>query len=454
MEKVNARSEGVEARDEEDRPMYLAFDDTDSTKGMCTTFLATEMVRSLGEYDLIGLPRLVRLNPAVPWKTRGNGAVCLRLGKGVGGRGLVGRIGEDSIYSYTRCGEPADMEVVLERGGEILRRWSRVEEEASPGLVASLRKPRQDLYWSTVRDIVKKRTVLSELRRIGARTVELAGGRGVIGASAAMAWRPRDRTFEVLAYRSEDRWGRERFVSAETVKALDLRFPSTFNNFDRAGGRAAITPNSPCPVLFGIRGDSVEDLPLAMSSIRSEPIARWLLFLTNQGTDDHIIRKWNRLVPNRSYAVEGTVSAAPETRKGGHVIFELDSLRVGPLDCAAYEPSKHFRNAVRSLAVGDRIMVVGELRENPRTLNVEKLRVLSLADIWEKEGNPVCPSCGKRMKSVGSGQGYRCRRCGTKASGSDVLLVRAPRGIDIGWYEPPVCSRRHLSKPLKRMMTT
>jgi len=453
MEKVNARSEGVDARDKEDMSMYLAFDDTDSIEGMCTTFLATEMVRFLGEYDLIGLPRLVRLNPAVPWKTRGNGAVCLRFGKGSGARNPIGRIGEDPIHSYTGCSKPADMDVVLERGEEMLRRWSRVEEDASPGLVASLRKPSQDLYWSTVRDIVEKKAVLAELERIGARTVELAGGRGVIGASAAMAWRPRDRTFEVLAYRGEDRWGRERFVSPETVEALDFRFPTTFNNFDRVGGRAAITPNSPCPVLFGIRGDSVEDLPLAMSSIESEPVARWLLFLTNQGTDDHVIWKWQRLVPNRSYAVKGTVSTAPETHKGGHVIFKLDPLGSGPLlDCAAYEPSKHFRDVVRSLAVGDRIVVVGELRESPRTLNIEKLQVLSLADVWEKEGNPVCPSCGKHMKSVGSGQGYRCRRCSTKASDSDVLLIRASRGIDVGWYEPPVCSRRHLSKPLKRMM--
>jgi tRNA(Ile2)-agmatinylcytidine synthase len=433
--------------------MYVAFDDTDSIEGMCTTFLATEMVRSLEEYDLIGLPRLVRLNPAVPWKTRGNGAVCLRFGSGLGTRRLSGRIGEVPLYSYSRCGRPADMEVVLRRGEELLRKWSRVEENASPGLVASLRKPRQGLYWSAVRGIVEKRNVLDELNRIGGRTIELAGGRGVIGASAAMAWRPRDRTFEVLTYREENRWGSERAVSAEAVEALDLKFPSTFNNFDQVGRRPAIVPKSPCPVLFGIRGDSPDDLPLALSSIDSEPIARWVLFLTNQGTDDHVIRKWGQLMPNRSYFVEGLVSSAPETRKGGHVIFKLDPVHgARPLDCAAYEPSKHFRDAVRLLAAGDRIVVIGELRENPRTLNIEKLKIISLVESWRKEGNPICTTCGKRMKSIGAMQGYRCRRCGGRASESDARLVRVPRSIDKGWYEPPVCSRRHLSKPLKRMM--
>src|SRR3989304_1119474 len=70
-------------------PLYLGVDDTDSLRGMCTTFLATELVRALPKWDLIGFPRLVRLNPNIPWKTRGNGAICLRLGQGPG-RGARG----------------------------------------------------------------------------------------------------------------------------------------------------------------------------------------------------------------------------------------------------------------------------------------------------------------------------------------------------------------------------
>src|SRR3970282_1058864 len=70
-------------------PLYLAVDDTDSRNGMCTTFLATELVRALSAWDLIGFPRLVRLNPNVPWKTRGNGAICLRLGRGRGARVII-----------------------------------------------------------------------------------------------------------------------------------------------------------------------------------------------------------------------------------------------------------------------------------------------------------------------------------------------------------------------------
>src|SRR3989442_10221594 len=73
-------------------PLYLGVDDTDSLRGMCTTFLATELVRALRAWDLIGYPRLVRLNPNIPWKTRGNGAICLRIGWGRGPTFPVGEI--------------------------------------------------------------------------------------------------------------------------------------------------------------------------------------------------------------------------------------------------------------------------------------------------------------------------------------------------------------------------
>ncbi len=70
---------------------WIGVDDTDSLQGMCTTFLAAEIVRELTtDYDLVGYPRLVRLNPNVPWKTRGNGAICVRFGHGAGRRTLIG----------------------------------------------------------------------------------------------------------------------------------------------------------------------------------------------------------------------------------------------------------------------------------------------------------------------------------------------------------------------------
>jgi tRNA(Ile2)-agmatinylcytidine synthase len=53
------------------------------------------------------------------------------------------------------------------------------------------------------------------------------------------------------------------------------------------------------------------------------------------------------------------------------------------------------------------------------------------------------------MKSKGTGQGYKCKKCGTKSE--KPLIKERKRNIKTGFYEVPVCARRHLSKPLKRM---
>ncbi len=61
--------------------MNIGFDDTDSPKGMCTTYLAYKMVDLLHKerVEFLDFPRLIRFNPNIPWKTRGNGAVGLKI---------------------------------------------------------------------------------------------------------------------------------------------------------------------------------------------------------------------------------------------------------------------------------------------------------------------------------------------------------------------------------------
>ena len=55
--------------------LHIGMDDTDSARGMCTTFLAYVIVDGLLARGaaFLDYPRLVRLNPNIPWKTRGNG---------------------------------------------------------------------------------------------------------------------------------------------------------------------------------------------------------------------------------------------------------------------------------------------------------------------------------------------------------------------------------------------
>ena len=426
---------------------WIGVDDTDSLQGMCTTFLATEIVRDLTEdFDLIGYPRLVRLNPNIPWKTRGNGAVCMRFGEGVGRPFVVGSIAGRPIQAYSRGRTISEQAAVADRIAPLVERWSRFDDSTTnPGFAVLRGQPTPTLYWRAVRGVVSKRSAKASARGLGV-VRSYKNGRGLIGALAAIAWRPRDRTYEILTYRALEAWSTERRIAPESVIRMDHDFPSTFNNYDYANDRAVIAPRSPCPILFGIRGDDPAVLPAAMSIIDGERPERWLIFETNQGTDDHVMSRASPR-PHLTVRLEGDVSSLPRVLAGGHVV-----VRVGPIDITAYEPSKQFRSVVRNLLPGDRVIAMGAVRASPATLNLEKLCVVSAVSVVRKVSNPLCPACGKRTKSLGRSAGFRCPRCRTLVPRDAARWEAVERPLAPGWYEPPVGSRRHLSMPIKRML--
>jgi tRNA(Ile2)-agmatinylcytidine synthase len=413
---------------------------------MCTTFLATEIVRDLTtDFDLIGYPRLVRLNPNIPWKTRGNGAICLRIGNGEGHPRLVGELAGRPVLSYPRGRTPRRMTTVMHRVARLVEKWSRFDDASTnPGFAVLRRQPSSVLYWKAVRGIVSMSEAKAAAQGLGA-VRPYKNGRGTIGALASIAWRPRDRTFEILTYRPETAWGTPRIIDPESVVQMDQLTPSSFNNYDFLNRRVVIAPHSPCPILFGIRGDNPTSLPQASRMVLGERPDRWLIFETNQGTDDHV-SPGQHLRPGTTRRIRGEVTSAPQTLAGGHVVF-----RVEEIDVTAYEPSKQFREVVRALMLGDCVEAIGAIRESPRTLNLEKIHVESLAGATRKIANPWCAGCHKRAKSLGRNAGYRCARCGKRFPERAAASVVVARSLRPGWYEPPAGSRRHLSKPLKRM---
>ncbi|RLF55465.1 MAG: DNA-binding protein [Thermoplasmata archaeon] len=434
--------------------VWIGIDDTDSKKGGCTTYVAYRLIdRLLDEgYSLIGFPRLVRLNPNIPWKTRGNGAVSFRIGRGKGKSITVGERDGREFPSFGYADNDVDLEHVKEIIEEILEEEAHLSDEATnPGYVITKEKPERELYERCVKSVVSLEDVLRVLRRIGAVYRGYKNGRGIIGATSAISWEPLDRTFEVITYRRKEMWGRKREVDERSVIEMDRSIRSTFDNYDYETKRILITPNSPCPVLFGIRGDDPFDLLRAKDMISSEDYAGWLLFETNQATDDHLERKKiSDIKPYESVIVKGLVDRDPFVIEGGHVIFRIRD-DTSSIDCTAYEPTKSFRNIVRKLRRGDVVEVYGGVRSEPFTINIEKIRIERLARLVVKVENPVCERCKIHMKSIGKGKGYRGRRCGAVKGEEDARYEELERGIRIGFYEVPPSARRHLSKPLKRL---
>ena len=332
-----------------------------------------------------------------------------------------------------------------------MERYARIEDEnTNPGFVILQNQPSSEVYEKAVREIVSFKEIEKLLKSLNAYYKGYKNCRGIIGATASVAWSPMyDKTYDLITYREEDKWGTKRNVDDVSTKEMDKTCRSTFDNYDYKNRHNRLVPNSPCPVLYGIRGDDDKELLHAHSFIKAEKVDCWLIFETNQGTDDHILRKTvGNIQPYQSVITEGNVVRSPFTIEGGHVIFTIEDF-TGRIDCAAYEPTKEFRRVIRKLCVGDNIEVYGGVREKPLTVNIEKINVKHLTKQVEKVGNPICPNCGKHMESKGRNQGYKCRICGLKSE--KPVLKERKRGIHTGYYEVPVCARRHLSKPLKRM---
>ena len=149
-----------------------------------------------------------------------------------------------------------------------------------------------------------------------------------------------------------------------------------------------------------------------------EPVERWVIFRSNQGTDAHLkhVEALGKIEPYSSVIARGVVSQNPRIVPLRHVIFSIkdDSAEV---DCAAYEPTGNLRKIARELIVGDCVEVYGAAHKatqtKPLTINLEKINILNLKVKTSTE-NPLCPQCGKRLKSMGKNQGFRCEKCGSK----------------------------------------
>ncbi len=428
--------------------MWISVDDTDGPRGGCTTFVLTEIVREARDlgFDLLGYPRLVRLNPNVPWRTRGNAALAARFGHGRGRPIVVGSIGGEPVRAYPtgRSLTAAEAEMLASRAWAATERSSVTSAETDPALVASERRPGPGLYRRAVSEIVPLREARRALRSAGARSRTLGSPQGLVGAAAALAWPGRRRTFELIAYRRPGREGRPRQVDPASVREAARRLPSLAHNFDPVTRRLLVAPHTPCPILFGLRGRRALDLPKALATVRSEAIDRWLLFATNQGTGDHLVaRPLERFPPLASGRVTGVVRSAPVVRRGGHVAFEVADPTGRTISCVAFEPTKSLPRVAASLRPGDRVEVAGG-RSADGALHLERIQIRRLAPRFGAPRIPPCDGCGRRPESVGTGRGFRCRRCHRRFAPEHARPVRVPPTYARGTYEPTMGARRHL----------
>lgn len=414
--------------------VHVGLDDTDSKVGGCTTYTATEAVKQIltsKVASFLDYPKLVRLNPNIPWKTRGNAAVALTLETE----------NPKAVFETVCKAVEANLTTHIDAAVTLLLNHNL--EQLKPFA-------QRALY-----TVVKMSEARALCKKLCTYTRLWGKGSGLKGALAAVGneLNEGDYTYELLAYRMRENWGKPRLIDPQSVYNLDKRLSGLlFNNYDPETGRILITPHGPDPVYFGIRGESPEALLEALQIIKpQEPIERWMIFRTNQGTAQHLKTELDvkALRAYDSGYIRGIVASRAVVSRGGHLYINIEAQST-QIRCAVYEPTGAFRRIFQELVEGDIVEVGGGVRrataKHPKVLNVEYLKIIQLKKILQPV-KPFCDACGIRMKSKGRGY-FKCKRCGSEKKATEFAEV--VRNIKEGVYMPPPRAHRHLTKPLQR----
>lgn len=430
--------------------VLLAFDNTDGPDGGCTTHAAFRVLLALPELALRGLPRLVRLNPNVPWKTRGNAAVVLPLGLPEGPQARAGELRGREVLAFPVGRPPGadEAEGIVERAWTVLQ--DLAEPGALPGVAAFAEPPPAAAYWQAVRTFVPPESARVAVADLGAPHRATGDGRALVGCLAAAAWPGPPSSYELIAYREPRRWGEVRALDPGPLLGLDAT-GATFHTSDPVAGKLACVPRTPDPVLCGLRGRDPDRLVAAavpaLARAALEQVDGWLLWATNQASGDHVtpVETLSEAPALATVAVSGTVMGPPERRQGGHAFVALEDAAGEPFEAVAFEPTHAFRDVLSAFLPGDRIMAVGALAEG--LVKLEKLRIAEPA-VHRRRRNPTCPKCGRQMRSKGPSTGFRCSGCKARLPPTAIEWDESPRGVDTAWHEVPVMARRHLHRPV------
>ncbi|MGD1834579.1 MAG: TiaS agmantine-binding domain-containing protein [Nitrososphaeraceae archaeon] len=431
------------ADNENENILHIGFDDTDSIRGKCTTHFAFEIVNYLknSNIEFLDYPTLIRLNPNIPWKTRGNGSVCLRI----------------------KINDKKNKNKIIEYIVSQLEKKSDIENGANPGLVIleGLLVPNiiRKFTNNAMFDILTRSKTINIAKKIqNIKYFTFGNGQGIVGAMASIGGLidKSDYTFEIIAYRKSENCNKQRIVDVDKVIKINKdTFPKTFNNYDEINKRVLITPHGPDPVFCGIRGENPDIVVKSLEELDiKEKLEGYMIYRSNQGTNTHLQNEL-KLSSLKSYMagyVYGNIVTKPNTIQGGHVLFSLQDRSKSTAMVAVYEPTGLTRIASK-LEQGDKIKIGVGVRkasnEYPKVLNVEYIDILNLKSCYNII-NPDCKKCGKRMKSEGKNKGYQCKKCGFRDKNEQKILIEKKRELKENLYIPVAKANRHLTKPKHR----
>ncbi len=434
--------------------IYISFDDIDSPRGGCTTHFTTqifyEVVRKLApRTNNFTLPRLIRLNPDIPWKTRGNAATCIEApltfdeGLELIEDLVLNRLssyieGEESVVGHTQpCITVIDKEEVERNKSRLLRFYLKAVKR-----VVSIQETEE---------------ILKHMEKM--KTYTFNGKRGLVGALAAIggvSYQGYKPTYELLAY--TDPAYKKTVDEDELYRVLEnLERDDTFGHIDRRSGRVLVLPRGRDPVLVGLRGINPVELIRILDNIKKylPPIYMWIIFKTNQATNMHFYNVGEPDIPRRYEQFSGPalIRFRKEALEGGHLIIST-KLHIGGYeydsDLAIYSEAGYTTKKVSTHLGNTWVYITGNIRPlmDRETINHEAIYIYEDPIVSTRQ-NPLCPKCMRRMESAGESKGYKCRLCEYRLTiDVDPSTHRVVKWIPDRTIQP-ASHQRHLTRPLK-----
>ncbi len=423
--------------------LFLAFDDIDSLFGGCTTHFTAKLFYTLikSGYKPKSLPHLIRLNPDIPWKTRGNAATVIVLDTGNDGIESIKELVSKSLHDYLTIEEasaantqPAILIGYVDK--QERQTLIRLYREAIINVVPP------DLVWS----------ILSNLKSF--EVIAPYGRRGVVGALSAIGavLAGEDiRTYELLRYVHTPLFDKTN-VSTPFIERIyrvldESEYIDTFSHVDREEEKLLVVPSGVDPVLYGLRGRNPLELIRLDKKLSTyfHIETFWLIYKTNQATNAHLNVLQNKC--SGSYVQTSILThykGVERVVKGGHTYFKLSNDTT--TTAIAFYESGEFRKTLSKFREGD-ILLQGNCYGD--TIKIEGGVLLRISS-GKTQQNPICPKCFRVMESMGVDKGYRCRRCkyiimgGIKGEYSCYDRIVTPFRL-----VEPTRYQRHLTKPLK-----
>ena len=399
---------------------WIGLDDTDSLEGGCTTWDFHKLLTLIEglDYVQVKIPRLVRLWPFAPHRTRGNAALSCEI-----------KLPEENIFEFIKFLDNWFSKTYSKDGDSL--------SESHPSLIWSNDQPPESWYWDSVRGYVNPDLRLQDIESLShMKCWYRNSNRGIVGASSSIAWRGNnDWTWEATAWRERCKIGTKRMVSNSRVLGMSELFVDTILNRNPNMHKSLIAPRTPCPVLYGIRSETADSAKNAHNWLQEhddvERAFSMRVHRSNQATDDHILG-----------IAKGVVISKTTEVKGGHASISVFS-NGRRETLVAFKQGGLVNTLLRESTAGDVVEWRG-IKSIDGCVHLESLVVID--SVPRNLNRPKC-ICGNRLHRQGKGQPLLCSACGNTSFSYWLSDKFSGEGK---WVQPPPEHRRHLTKPLNR----